>query len=182
MCCRWAHCYHVFGRILLWHAIAFHAGVMGTFYGWEWHSLNRVCMTHAVGKILRQAIDWHIGHPPRSVTSSVFGFRTGGSGAQSRTEHAVLICAFALVPLTYALERSLRRGRLTIAYDVAAYLYVGTFAGSYLVHTRPGYRLRSLWRTSHEQHIGSDEQLRVPLGTFVTYCLFWAVVICFKLA
>ena len=164
----------------MWHAIWFHAALVGTLWGWEWRHLNRVCMTHAAGKIIWQLVDWSIGHPPRSVLSEVFGFRTKSKG-QSHTEHRVIIALFALVPLCYVVEKSTRRNGLTIIYDVASYLYVGTFAGSYLVHTRPGYRLRSLWRTQHKQHIGTEDQLRVPLGTFVTYCAFWAVVLVCKL-
>ena len=61
-------------------------------------------------------------------------------------------------------------------------VYIAIFAGSYVVHTRPGFRMRSLWRRSHEVHIGSQEQLTVPIGTFLTYCGFWAVVLSAKLA
>ena len=175
----WAHCYHVFGRILLWHAICFHAAIMGTFYGWKWQNLNTVCITHALGKVLRQLVDMWIGHPPRDAQSKVFGFR---SSSQSFTEHITLITLFLFVPVTYVLEKSLRRNQLTTLYDVAAIVYVATFAGSYVVHTRPGHRLRSLWRSSREQHIGRDDQLRVPLGNFVIYCSFWAVVLGAKLA
>ena len=174
----WLHCYHIFGRILLWHAIAFHAALVGTFFGWEWRHLNVVCMTHAAGKILRQLVDWSIGHPPRSVDSKVF---MGREGSQSFTEHVTMVTLYALVPLCYLVEKSVRRFGNTTLYDMAAYAYVATFAGSYFIHTKPGYRVRSLWRKKHEQHIGSDEQLRVPLGTFVTYSFFWAVVLTLKL-
>ena len=175
----WIHCYHVFGRILLWHALAFHAALIGTFYGWQWEHLNTVCITHACGKILRQLIDISIGHPPRSAESRVFGFR---SGAQSHTEHVTLILLFLLVPATYVFETYVRRGGLTTIYDAAAIGYVFTFGGSFFIHSKPGYRLRSLWRKRHEPHIGSEEQLRVPLGTFVTYNFFWGLVLALKLS
>ena len=74
-----------------------------------------------------------------------------------------------------------RIGELSI-YDVVSAAYVAAFGGSYLVHTNRGYRVRSLWRESHEQHIGSAKQLQVPLGSFVTYCAFWAIVLAAKLA
>ena len=74
-----------------------------------------------------------------------------------------------------------RIGELSI-YDVVSAAYVAAFGGSYLVHTNRGYRVRSLWRERHEQHIGSAKQLQVPLGSFVTYCAFWAIVLAAKLA
>ena len=43
---------------------------------------------------------------------------------------------------------------------MVAVAYVALFLGSGLVHTRPGHRVRSLWRKKHRQHIGSDAQLR----------------------
>ena len=92
-----------------------------------------------------------------------------------------MISLYALVPICYVLETCLHRQNETAIYDMAAYAYVGCFLGSYFIHTKPGYRVRSLWRKQHEQHIGTAEQLRVPFGTFVTYCFFWAVVVTIKL-
>ena len=187
----WAHCYHVFNRVHMWHFVFFHVGVAGVFNGWTWESLSYACITHAICKILRQLIDMHIGHPPRSTDSKVFGFRTdkkvlGGLfriSTQSYTEHITLILLFMVVPMVPLLEYyftapgDIITGKM---YRVISIAYVTTFAGSYFVHTKAGHRVRSLWRTKHKHHIGTDEHLSVPLGDFVTYTSFWAAVLTFK--
>jgi hypothetical protein len=166
----------------VWHAIAFHAMLVAVFNGWAWSHLNVVCITHALGKILRQVIDMWIGHPPRSADSQVFGAFMGTHG-QSTTEHLTLILLFSTLPITYMLETGFRRIRgTTPLFDIMTVAYVAAFGGSYFVHTKPGYRLRSLWRKQHSQHIGSPEQLTVPLGSFVTYTAFWGVVLAVKLS
>ena len=116
----WVHCYHVFGRVLAWHAVAFHALLAITFAwrerdGFAWHDINIVCITHAAGKILRQLIDLYIGHPPRSVDSKAFGIHKAG---HSRLESFLLIALFSLVPITYVVERWTRREGVTLLYDI----------------------------------------------------------------
>ena len=194
----WAHCYHVFGRIFMWHSVAFHLCFAYAFTPrgleecWEgscpesrhslWSSLSTVCITHAFFKIVRQLVDAHIGHPPRSAFSRVPGFR--GTDKQSRTEHMVIIAGFAVMPLLYVLEETFRpdlNKKSARIYAIVSAAYCGLFLGSAFVHTKPGHRVRSLWRKKHLQHIGNDTQLAVPLQTWLTYTIFWCAILTVKL-
>ena len=56
------------------------------------------------------------------------------------------------------------------------------FGGSAIVLTKPGVRLRSHWRTSHDAHVGSPVQMGVGLGTWLLYSTFWAATLALKLA
>ena len=114
----WAHCFHVFGRVLAWHAIFFHALLAAALawgpQGLRWQDLNVVCITHAACKILRQLIDLRIGHPPRHVESRAFGAH---ALEHSHKEAYVLIALYSLVPMIYLLEKQYRRSGTTVLYD-----------------------------------------------------------------
>ena len=192
----WTHVFHVFGRVIFWHCCAFHALLMIAFWEADWDNLSVVCITHALGKIVRQLIDARIGHPPRWAGSVVPSFRQKGR-SQSLTEHVSICLLYSLIPICYFTEKALRPGGVlssrsddpdtnswggsTRVYDVISVAYVATFAGSWLLHTKPGQRLRSLWRTKHMNHIGNETQLDVPFDTWLTYSVFWSVVLVFKL-
>ena len=184
------------GRVIFWHCCAFHALLMIAFWEADWDNLSVVCITHALGKIVRQLIDARIGHPPRWAGSVVPSFRQKGR-SQSLTEHVSICLLYSLIPICYFTEKALRPGGVlssrsddpdtnswggsTRVYDVISVAYVATFAGSWLLHTKPGQRLRSLWRTKHMNHIGNETQLDVPFDTWLTYSVFWSVVLVFKL-
>ena len=182
--------------MIFWHCCAFHALLMIAFWEADWDNLSVVCITHALGKIVRQLIDARIGHPPRWAGSVVPSFRQKGR-SQSLTEHVSICLLYSLIPICYFTEKALRPGGVlssrsddpdtnswggsTRVYDVISVAYVATFAGSWLLHTKPGQRLRSLWRTKHMNHIGNETQLDVPFDTWLTYSVFWSVVLVFKL-
>ena len=179
----WAHCYHVFGRVFMWHQVGFHGLMCATFGDvstWDatWKSINSIVITHAVFKIIRQLVDWHIGHPPRSAFSRVPSFRNGDK--QSYTEHITIILGFALVPVCFMVESRWRPDGSAKVFDMIAVAYACLFIGSAFVHTKPGNRVRSLWRKRHLQHIGSPEQMKVPFDTWLIYTLFWCVVLTVK--
>lgn len=171
----------------MWHSVAFHLGLALSFrtrgadesLATTWDAVSTVCITHAAFKIVRQLVDAHIGHPPRSAFSTVPGFR--GADKQSRTEHLVITAGFSLLPICYAVEDAFRPEGSSAIYPMVAVAYVALFLGSGLVHTRPGHRVRSLWRKKHAQHIGSDAQLRVPFDTWLTYSIFWCCIGAIKL-
>ena len=57
----WAHCFHVFGRVFMWHSVAFHLGLALTFrkrgedasVATAWDAVSTVYITHAIFKIVR---------------------------------------------------------------------------------------------------------------------------------
>ena len=66
---EWAHVYHIYYRVLIWHAVSLHILAAAAFGGWNWGSISTACVTHSLLKLLRVIVDARIGHPPRSSSS-----------------------------------------------------------------------------------------------------------------
>ena len=67
---EWAHVYHIYYRVLIWHAVSLHILAAAAFGGWNWGAISTACVTHSLLKLLRVIVDARIGHPPRSSSSS----------------------------------------------------------------------------------------------------------------
>ena len=96
------------GRVIFWHCCAFHALLMIAFWEADWDNLSVVCITHALGKIVRQLID--AGRPPAAV-GGVGGAEPGRRALQSLTEHVSICLLYSLIPICYFTEKAPARRR-----------------------------------------------------------------------
>lgn len=109
---EWAHVYHIYYRVLIWHAVSLHILAAAAFGGWNWGSISTACVTHSLLKLLRVIVDSRIGHPPRSSSSvlrsgSKLVSASGGAARgwrQSQTEHILVGLGFAILPVAFLVQ------------------------------------------------------------------------------
>ena len=104
--------YHIYYRVLIWHAVSLHILAAAAFGGWNWGSISTACVTHSLLKLLRVIVDARIGHPPRSSSSvlrsgSKLISASGGAARgwrQSQTEHILVGLGFAILPVAFLVQ------------------------------------------------------------------------------